>query len=116
MSNGNSPGSVTSNAYYSMFTPMQYDHIMSVEQNGWESSDGESDDHLHFPQEDVLMLPGPDGAKARRIRKSVSLTPQNSQSGTDNLQEDTFMMQLDIPTCPSGCGCNCLYESRRAIL
>ncbi|KAJ2606906.1 hypothetical protein H4R99_000079 [Coemansia sp. RSA 1722] len=114
-SNGNSPGSAASNAY-SLFTPMQYDHIVSVKQNGWESSEGESDDHLHFPQDNVLLMSGLGGTKLRRLRKTVPLTPQNSQNGEENVHEDAFRMQLDIPTCPSGCGCNCLYETRRAIL
>ncbi|KAJ2784263.1 hypothetical protein GGI15_002312 [Coemansia interrupta] len=83
---------------------------------GWEASDGESDDHLHAPHTGILHLTGSDGLRIRRAYKSHMLTPQDSQTALDGASDDAFVMRVDVPTCPSGCGCNCLYESRRLIM
>ncbi|KAJ2391344.1 hypothetical protein GGI05_002970, partial [Coemansia sp. RSA 2603] len=74
---------------------------------GWDESGGESDDHLHTPG--ALHLAGPDGLRVRRAYRSQALTPQNGPV-------DAYAMRRDVPTCPSGCGCNCLYESRQLII
>ncbi|KAJ2621378.1 hypothetical protein GGI26_004160 [Coemansia sp. RSA 1358] len=59
------------------------------ERNGAESSDNESD-HLQ-------PLPG------------------LLANGNQYQDSDVFFTQQGIPTCPAGCGCNCLYESHKLI-
>ncbi|KAJ2331076.1 GATOR complex protein wdr59, partial [Coemansia sp. RSA 2681] len=77
------------------------------QQQEWDSSDVDSDDHLHTHPRAA--------AEVRQLSKRRSPPP-----ATPQLQrldgDEAFDMQLEIPTCPTGCGCNCIYESRRLIM
>ncbi|PIA14226.1 hypothetical protein COEREDRAFT_88895 [Coemansia reversa NRRL 1564] len=77
-----SPASPTSPAAYAFAEP------------AWLSSDGESDGCLRASQCTV-------------IRQELCGT----QRGGRNVQDEAFAQQRTVPTCPSGCGCNCLYKS-----
>ncbi|KAJ1893681.1 hypothetical protein LPJ66_005614 [Kickxella alabastrina] len=96
------------------------DGIVAGAQHSFESGEGESDDHLHPPHKFSLGIGSGDVASQQRIskqRQRQQLMAQLKQRGLDdNDQADGFTKQEDIPTCPSGCGCNCLYESQRLII
>ncbi|KAJ2820507.1 hypothetical protein GGI24_004468, partial [Coemansia furcata] len=76
----------------------------------WDSRDVESDDHL-------LPHLSPSGAKsARQASSRLGLRRVLESSPQQQRLDEAFAMQLEIPTCPTGCGCNCIYESRRLIM
>ncbi|KAJ2723697.1 hypothetical protein GGI07_002492 [Coemansia sp. Benny D115] len=102
--------------------------------HGWESSDGESDDHLHTTQSvQHLMENNPNifmnrrrsryGGDGNRGSQQQQQHQHQHQHQADlnrkhiaEQQGDAMMLGMDIPTCPSGCGCNCLYESRKLVI
>ncbi|KAJ2693738.1 hypothetical protein H4218_005912 [Coemansia sp. IMI 209128] len=65
----------------------------------WDSSDADSDDHLQTHRAGVESRP-------RRLGRPLEPTQL----------DEAFALQLEIPTCPTGCGCSCIYESRRLIM
>ncbi|KAJ2795616.1 GATOR complex protein wdr59 [Coemansia guatemalensis] len=60
----------------------------------WPSSDGESDDCLRESQCTMLR---------RELR--------GAQRGGHGDLDEALAQQSTVPTCPSGCACNCMYES-----
>ncbi|KAJ2883262.1 hypothetical protein H4R27_002893 [Coemansia aciculifera] len=81
-------------------------HDHQPDAQDWDSSDVESDDHLQ--QHQVLSSHGPKLPLNRRRGLESPLQQQRL--------DEAFAMQLEIPTCPTGCGCNCIYESRRLFM
>ncbi|KAJ2002852.1 hypothetical protein H4R26_003387 [Coemansia thaxteri] len=82
-----------------------FEHMRATQQPEWDSSDVESDDHLQPPPlAGDTAAAGAPWQDPRHQRRQLELL------------DDAFMAQVEIPTCPTGCGCNCLYESRRLII
>ncbi|KAJ2887554.1 GATOR complex protein wdr59, partial [Coemansia aciculifera] len=92
----------------------------------WDSSDVDSDDHLHAaqlsPKTPAVATATTTAAVAvlgdtrRQKRRRQSLSRRSPLSSPQQILEEEFALQLEIPTCPTGCGCNCVYESRRLII
>ncbi|KAJ2713988.1 hypothetical protein H4R19_001968 [Coemansia spiralis] len=70
----------------------------------WESSDMDSDDQIQ-PSHGIML---------RRELRAIGDFDQEPLDA--ELDEAARIMQQGIPTCPTGCGCNCLYESYRLII
>ncbi|KAJ2352057.1 hypothetical protein GGF43_003852, partial [Coemansia sp. RSA 2618] len=72
-----------------------------------ESSGGDSEDRLRPAQR--LML-------RRELRGHEDSDHGELLDLEHHYDEGAAAMQRGIPTCPSGCGCNCLYESYKLII
>ncbi|KAJ2317301.1 hypothetical protein IWW52_003198, partial [Coemansia sp. RSA 2704] len=70
-----------------------------------DSSDGESNERLRPAQRMMLR------SELRADREPDELLDLEHQ-----YDEGAALLQRGIPTCPSGCGCNCLYESYKLII
>ncbi|KAJ2619239.1 GATOR complex protein wdr59 [Coemansia sp. RSA 1694] len=81
--------------------------MQQQQQQEWDSSDVDSDDHLHTHPRAAAEV-----RQLSRRRSPPPATPPLQRLDGD----EAFDMQLEIPTCPTGCGCNCIYESRRLIM
>ncbi|KAJ2158487.1 hypothetical protein GGF46_003745 [Coemansia sp. RSA 552] len=75
------------------------------EESTWESSDIDSDDQLRPAQRHLLL---------RELRANALGDVQEDIAQLE--RADALLMQSGIPTCASGCGCNCLYESYQMII
>ncbi|KAJ1730717.1 hypothetical protein LPJ61_002872 [Coemansia biformis] len=81
----------------------EFEQAFLPESYGWESSDIDSDDHMR-PTQGVML------------RRELRAVRDTDQELIDCEHDDAArIMQKGIPTCPTGCGCNCLYESYRLI-
>ncbi|KAJ2770161.1 hypothetical protein IWQ57_002788 [Coemansia nantahalensis] len=83
--------------------PGAADHPFMQDSNAWESSDADSGDQIR-PSHGVVL------------RRELGAIADFDQELLDaDLDEAARLLQQGIPTCPSGCGCNCLSESYRLI-
>ncbi|KAJ2618616.1 hypothetical protein H4R22_005499 [Coemansia sp. RSA 1290] len=76
-------------------------------QGSWETSDAESDDRLR-PTQRVMLR--------HELRGLSFVEPTELLDLEHHHDEGAAMLRRGIPTCPSGCGCNCLYESYKLII